>query len=259
VRGRDFSQTDTADARPVAIVNETLAGRLWPGLDPIGQRLRDTDAKAPWREVVGVVRDAKYLNLTEPPRGLYYSPARQQPGSQLSLVVRTAGDPRAALSPLTEIARSLDPDLPLFQVQTLEDVVRRTLNLQRATASLLGVFGALTLLLAAIGVYGITANSVSLRTREVGIRMALGARARDVSRMFVREGLSLSFIGVAAGLAISTAASRLLTAFLFGLEPTDTMTFAGGSAILCLVAVAASYFPARRAARVDPLVALRDQ
>jgi ABC-type antimicrobial peptide transport system permease subunit len=160
---------------------------------------------------------------------------------------------------LTDIARDLDPDLPLFKVQTLEENMRHSVNLQRAVASLLGVFGGLTLLLAAIGIYGVAAHSVSLRTREVGIRMSLGARAMDVSRMFVREGLSLSLFGVAAGLGISAAVSKLLTTFLFGLTPTDTMTFVGGSTILCLVAVVASYLPARRAARVDPLVALRHE
>ena len=259
VRGRDFSETDTADAPPVAIVNETLGQRLWPAIDPIGKRLRVADSTEPWRDVIGVVRDAKYFRLTEAPRGAYYSPARQQPGSQASLVVRTAGDQSAALSSLTDIARDLDPDLPLFKVQTLEENMRHSVNLQRAVASLLGVFGGVTLLLAAIGIYGVAAHSVSLRTREVGIRMSLGARAMDVSRMFVREGLSLSLFGVAAGLGISAAISKLLTAFLFGLTPTDTMTFVGGSTILCLVAVVASYLPARRAARVDPLVALRHE
>jgi predicted permease len=259
VRGREFVQTDTAAAPPVAIVNETLARRLWPGVDPIGMRVRVDDAKEPWREVVGVARDAKYLRLTESPRGAYYVPIQQHPASAASLVVRTIGDTHAALSSLTDLTRDLDRDLPLFKAQTLDERIRHTVNLQRAAASLFGVLGSLTLLLAAIGIYGVAAHSVSLRTREVGIRMSLGARASDVFRLFVRESFSLSLIGVAIGVAISAAASKLLTTFLFGLTPTDTMTFVGGSAILCLVAVVASYLPARRAAGVDPLVALRHE
>jgi putative ABC transport system permease protein len=246
-----------ADGPLVAIVNETLARRLWPGGDPLGKRLRGGDEKEPWRDVVGVVRDVKSANLTESARGAFYVPVRQRADSPLSLVVRTAGDAAAALSSITDIARNLDGDLPLFEVQTLEQSVRRAVNLRRASASLFGVFGGLTLLLAAIGVYGVTAHSVSLRTREVGIRMSLGARATDVFRMFVGESLSLSFVGVAVGLGISAAVSRLMTAFLFGLTSMDTVTFVAGSTILCLVALAASYIPARRAALVDPLTALR--
>ncbi|HYT73149.1 MAG TPA: ABC transporter permease [Vicinamibacterales bacterium] len=257
VRGREFTDGDTAQGLPVAIVNETLARRLWPDVDPIGQRLRVDNAKEPWRDVVGVARDAKYLFLTEPPRAAYYVPIRQHPVSAASLLIRTAGDPRVALSTLTDVARSLDRDLPLFKVQTLDETIRHSVNLQRAVAALLGVFGGLTLLLAAVGIYGVAAHSVSQRTREVGIRMSLGARAADVFRMVVRESLSLSIIGVAIGLGISAAVSRVLTAFLFGLTPTDTLTFIGGSAILCLVAVVASYVPAHRAAHMDPLVALR--
>jgi putative ABC transport system permease protein len=259
VRGRDFSATDAAEAPLVAIVNQTLARRLWPGADPIGKRVRVANPNEPWREVIGVVADVKFASLTESPRGAYYVPLRQRAASPLSLVVRTAGDSRAALSSIADIARNLDRDLPLFQAQTLEDGVRQAVSLQRAAASLFGVLGGLALLLAAIGVYGVAAHSVSLRTREVGIRMSLGARATDVFRMFVRENLSLSLIGVAIGLGISAAVSKLLTTFLFGLTATDAMTFIGGAAILCLVAVVATYLPARRAARVDPTVALRHQ
>jgi putative ABC transport system permease protein len=257
VRGRDFSAADKGDTPRVVIVSEALARRLWPGGDPIGQRLREADPSQPWREVVGVVRDAKYTRLTEEARGAYYAPLWQRAASPLSLVVRTSGDSPAVLSMLTDIAHSLDRNLPLFHAQTLEDSIHRTVNLQRAAASLLGVFGALALILASIGVYGVVAHSVSMRTREVGIRMSLGARAADVFRLFVRESLSLAFIGVALGLGISAATSRLLTSFLFGLTATDGITFIGGSIVLCLVTVVATFLPAHRAAHVDPLVALR--
>jgi ABC-type antimicrobial peptide transport system permease subunit len=158
---------------------------------------------------------------------------------------------------LTNIAHDLDPNLPLVKLQTLDEQIHRSVNLQRAVASLLGVLGGLTLLLATVGLYGVAAHSVSLRTREVGIRMSLGARAADVFRMIVRENLSLSLVGVAFGLGISIAGSKILTSFLFGLTSTDPLTLIGASMILCLVTIIASVIPARRAARLDPLTALR--
>jgi putative ABC transport system permease protein len=257
LRGRDFSDTDTADAPPVAIVSDTAARRLWPGADPLGRSVRGVDSNAPWREVVGVVGDVRHGSLTESAQAAYYLPLSQHADSPLSLVVRGAADPAALLRSLADVAHDLDRDLPLFNMRTLEAGVRRSLNLRRASASLFAVFGGLAVLLAAIGVYGVVAHSVSLRTREVGIRMSLGARAADVFRMFVRESLRLSLVGVAIGLGISAAMSKLLTSFLFGLTATDTVTFAGASAILCVVAMVATCLPARRAAHVDPLVALR--
>jgi putative ABC transport system permease protein len=259
VRGREFSEADTADAPAVVILNETLARRLWPEADPIGRRLRITGGKEPSAEIVGVVRDVKYASLTEPSRPGCYVPLKQRRHAPLSLVVRTAGDSTATLASLSEIARGLDRDLPLFDSQTLESIVHQAVNVQRASASLFAVFGGLALMLAAIGVYGVVAHSVSVRTREVGIRMSLGARTADVVGLFVSEGVTLSLIGVGAGLALSTAASRLLNRFLFGLAPTDLATFAGGAAILSVVVLSASYIPARRAARVEPLAALRQE
>jgi predicted permease len=258
VRGREFAQADIAGAAPVAIVNETLAQRLWPGADPVGKQVRAVDNKEPWREVIGVAKEAKYLFLTEPRRAAYYVPLRSEV-ARAALLVRSAGDSRAALSSLTNIARDLDPDLPLFKVQTLDQQIHRSVNLQRAIASLLTVLGGLALLLAAVGLYGVAVHSVSLRTREVGIRMSLGARATDVFRMVIGENLSLSIVGVAIGLGISGAGSKILTSFLYGLTATDMLTFVGGSMILCLVAVVASYVPARRAAHLDPLIALRHE
>jgi putative ABC transport system permease protein len=254
VRGRAFTQADVAADAPVAIVNDTVAQRLWPGVDPIGKRLHEADSKEPWREIIGVVRDSKFLSLTESARGAYYVPLRSPAAT---FVVRTAGTPEATLSALRGVARDLDPDLPVSQAQTMADRIRRTVNLRRAVVSLLSVLGVLTLVLASVGIYGVAAHSVSMRIREVGIRMSLGARGSDVLRMIVRETLSLSLIGVAVGLAISVAGSMLLASFLFGVTPTDAATFTGGAVILCLVSLAASYIPARRAARLDPLMALR--
>src|SRR5262249_28653755 len=156
-----------AGAPLVAIVNETLARRLWPDTDPLGRRFRVDDPKEPWREVVGVVHDAKSGDLTESPRGTYYLPLRQHPDSPLSLVVRAAGDSSAMLSSLADIVRDLDRDLPVFQSQPLDELIRRAVRLRRAATSLFAVFGGLTLLLAGMGIYGVAAHSVSLRTREV--------------------------------------------------------------------------------------------
>ncbi len=259
LRGREFSRADLTDVAPVAIVNETLAQRLWPGSDAIGKRLRVVDSKESWHDVIGVAHDAKYLFLSESPRAAYYAPLRHEAVSRCSVLIRVARDSRAALSSLTNIAHDLDPDLPVVKLQTLEQQIHRSMDLKRAVASLLSVLGGLTLLLAAVGLYGVAAHSVSLRTREVGIRMSLGARAADVFRMVIRENLSLSLIGVVIGVGISVAGSRILTAFLFGLTSTDPLTFVGSSTILCLVTMIASYIPARRAANLAPLAALRHE
>jgi ABC-type antimicrobial peptide transport system permease subunit len=158
---------------------------------------------------------------------------------------------------MRDIARDFDPDLPVSVAQTMDDRIRRTVNVRRAVVSLLSVLGGLTLLLASVGIYGVAAHSVSMRTREVGIRMSLGARGSDVLRMIVRESLSLSLIGVAAGLGISIVGSMILASLLFGVTSADAATFTGGAVILCLVTLLASYIPARRAAHLDPLLALR--
>ncbi|HZM59476.1 MAG TPA: ABC transporter permease [Vicinamibacterales bacterium] len=254
VRGREFTPADVAADAPVAIVDETIARRLWPGSDPIGKRVQNSNEKEPWREVVGIARDAKFLSLTESARGTYYVPLRP---AAATFVARTTGAPQAALAAMRDIARDLDPDLPASAAQTMDERIRRTVNLQRAVVAMLGVLGSLTLLLASVGIYGVAAHNVSMRTREVGIRMSLGARGGDVLRMIVRENFSLSLIGVAVGLGISIAGSMILASFLFGVTSTDAATFTGGAAILCVVTLLASYIPARRAAHLDPLLALR--
>jgi predicted permease len=255
--GRDFTDNDNASAAPVVIVNGSLARVLWPGADPIGKRLRMSGNDEPLREVVGVAADIKYRNLSEERRAFLYLPQRQRPSAALSLVVRTTGDPAGMILPVARVARALDPQLPLYNVMTLGQMLRQSADIQQAASAMLGVFGALALLLAALGMYGVTAHSVAMRTREIGIRMSLGARTGDVLSLFVREGVGRSLVGVAIGLVLSAAVSILAARFLFGLGAMDMLAFAGGAVILCAVAAVASYVPARRAAKVDPVVALR--
>jgi predicted permease len=261
VVGREFSATDTPSGTQVAIVNETLARTLWPGQNAIGKRVREPWQGSPLREVVGVARDGKYEHLSEGPTNFYYVPTAQ--GGRLSdvtLVARTTGvGATPATQSLAAVFRALDPNVPLFRVTTLADNIRGTVDGQRAGATLLGVFGALALILAALGIYGVVSHGVTLRTREIGIRMSLGAQRGTVLAQFVREGLTLTLIGVGVGAAASVAVSGVLKTFLYGLAATDVVTFVLGALVLCVVALVASLVPARRAARVDPMVALRSE
>ncbi len=258
LNGRDFTTRDATGSPLVAIVNQTLAQRLWPGQDPIGKRLRFSHRNSPFLEVVGVARDGKYHELTERPRGFVYVPERQQADlSDITLIVRAAGDPRSLLPVVGQAIHGLDPTLPLFQAMTLQDALQQRLEKERGASSVLGVFGGLALLLAALGLYGVMAYAVAQRTREVGVRMALGAARGQVLQQFVGEGLWLAGIGIAVGLVLAAALTRVIERFLYGITPTDVLTFALCAALLGSVAALASFIPARRAARVDPMVALR--
>jgi predicted permease len=259
LRGRDFTTHDVKGAVPVAIVNETLARRLWPDQDPLGKRLRITwGDDEPFLEVVGVAKDGKYHELTERPRGFLYVPERQGAVlSDITLLVRSASDPRPMIPALGEAIHALDRNLPLFQIVTLEDALRERLDKERGASAVLGVFGGLALLLAALGLYGVMAYAVTQRTREVGVRMALGAASQQVLRQFVGEGLRLAAVGIAIGLVLGVALTRVISQFLYGITATDALTFALCAAVLGAVAALASFVPARRAAKVDPMVALR--
>jgi predicted permease len=256
-RGREFTSQDRAGAPPVVMINETLARRLWPGEDPIGKRLRVGGESDPGAEVIGVAGDGKYKTLGENARPYIYHPLLQSYASKMTLVVRTTGSPETLSAAVREQIRSLDPNLPVSQITTLSEQVAFALFPARLAAALLGAFGLLALGLAATGIYGVIAYSVSQRTQEFGIRMALGADGADVRRLVLREGLKVVLIGVTAGLALSLVVTRLIAGFLYDVGANDPLTFVAVPALLTAVALLACYLPARRATKVDPMEALR--
>jgi putative ABC transport system permease protein len=258
VKGRTFASTDNASSPKVAVVNEQLAATLWPNESPIGRHLRS--GGNPWTyEVIGVVRNGRYRRLAERVQEGYYwtSSLQQALGTQVTLVVRGKNGTADAINAARNAHQAIDPNLPGMRIETLDAAIARTVEGQRAGAALLGVFGMLGLGLAAFGIFGVIAQGVAARTREIGIRMSLGATASGVVRSFVREGLWLTVIGGAIGVALSLAGSKVLASLLFGLTSTDVLTFVGATVALMGVAALASFVPARRAAKVDPLIALR--
>lgn len=259
VQGRGFTDADDASAPRVAVINETLARMTWPGEDPIGRRLRpgDETSQAPWQTVIGVIRDAHRAEVTRAIRPEIYSSTLQITPRTQTLFIKTAGDPDAIVASVRREVQAIDPQLPLFRVTTLEREIGATLARPRFQAVLLAVFAAIALLLAAIGIYGVTSHAVGQRTQEVGIRMAMGAARRDVLRLILLQHLRPAVIGLAVGLAGAMALSRFLRSLLFGVGATDPATFTLVAVVLLLVAAGACWIPARRATRVDPVVALR--
>jgi predicted permease len=255
-KGRYFDDRDVKDAPETAIVNESLAQRFWPNEDPVGKRLELSD-KGPWRTVVGVVRDAKEFSVdNDVPIGIYF-PAGQLPIRSMFLVVRASSDPASMTATITKEIQALDPELPAFDVRTMEGRLSDSLARQRFSTFLLGVFAAVALLLAAIGIYGVLAYSINQRTHEIGIRLALGAQPANISRMVIRQSFVLVTAGVVIGLGGAFALTRVMASLLYGVSATDAATFLIPPLILAGVALVASYLPARRAAKVDPMIALR--
>ncbi|HVF23947.1 MAG TPA: ABC transporter permease [Pyrinomonadaceae bacterium] len=255
VAGRDFNAQDRQGAPQVVIVNEVLARRYFGG-NALGRRLR-LGPEEPFREIVGVARNAKYRNLREEPLPFIYTPLAQDPQSSMTLMVRTAGDPTALVGAVRNEMRALNKDVPLFAVETMKERIGSELAADRMIAVLLSVFGGAALLLATIGIYGVMGYAVAQRTHEIGIRIALGAEQRDILRLIVGQGMILVVIGAGIGLALALAATRLLKSVLFGVSATDPLTFVSVVVVLVGVALLACYLPARRAMKVDPLVALR--
>jgi predicted permease len=257
LRGREFTEADREGAPGTVVINETLATRLWANEDALGKRVSINGPKGPFLEVVGVARDSKYRTLGETPRPYVYLPLSQSYDPKMTLVVRTTGEPKALTPIVREQIRALNPNLPIADVQTLREQLELTLLPSRIAAWTLGGFGALALLLAGIGIYGVVSYGAAQRTREIGVRMALGAKESDVLGLVLWDGLIVIGAGLAIGLLLAAAATRVIASFLYGVGATDPLTFVAVPLLLGAVALVASYIPARRAVKVDPLVALR--
>jgi predicted permease len=245
----------------VAIINETLARRFFPNEDPLGKRLRiGNPASNPVpSEIIGIVQDTAIRSIGEEPQSATYRPLAQQHSSHQTLVLHTAGNPNALLPAVRREVQMLDENLPVQEIKTLEEIVGFAFWPMRTGAGLVGAFGLLGWLLASVGLYGVMSYAVAARTREIGVRMALGAQTSNVLTLIVRQGLTLSLLGVGAGLLLATAVTRVLQRFLFGVGATDPVTFVGVALLLTSIALMACWLPARRATKVDPLQALRSE
>lgn len=258
ISGRIFTDEDRPGATPVIIVNQTLANRFWPNGDALGKRMRFTGPldQSPWLQVVGIVQDVKHeLNIPITPD--FYLPHAQDPWNAMSLVAKTSIEPSSLAGAVREQVWSIDKDQPVFDVRTMEHVRSLSMSVYSFAFGTLSIFAAIALILAAIGIYGVMAYAVSQRTHEIGIRMALGARTSDVLRLVIQGGMAMAVIGVIAGLAVAWAATRFMKSLLVEVSPTDALTLSLVSFVLLIVALLACYVPARRATKVDPLVALR--
>lgn len=255
LRGRTFTTLDRAGAPDVAIINETLASRIWPGEDAIGKTFRNEERVV---TVVGIARDGKYRSLGESPRGFVFVPLAQRYIGEMSLLVRTTPG-RSLAGPIRKLVADLDPSLPILNARTMEEHAAVGLFPQRVALWVAGALGAVALLLALIGIYGVTAYGVAQRTREIGIRVALGSSRGGVLGLVVGQGMRLGGLGVLLGIAVAAAATRLLEGLLFGVAGTDPIALGSAAGGLLLAALAASWIPARRAARIEPMVALRQE
>ncbi len=260
LRGRSFVEADNESGLPVALINAALARRYWPNEDPVGKRIlqghRSSGAN-PWITIVGLVGDTKLYGLANPSRFEVYLPFRQRPQDDMSLLVRSTADPASLTAAIRQAVAAIDKDQPVFGIATMQELVDESVGTRRLTLILLGLFSSLALILAAIGIYGVVSYSVALRTHEIGIRMALGAQPKDVLRLVLGQGARLAFWGAAIGLVAALGFTRLLSSLLYSVSASDPLTFAVVAVLLVLIALAASYIPARRALRVDPMVALR--
>ncbi len=261
VMGRGFGPRDTPQSQAVVVVNETLARNLYPGVSPIGRHVAIEGEKRPDLEIVGVVKDAKYQSLRDKPTAMFFVDLEQNkiPDTFNDLVVRVAVKPEALMSQIRAAIHAVDPNLAVWDVMTLSEAVDRSLGQEKLLAKLASFFGALALLLSSIGLYGVMAYSVARRTNEIGIRMALGAQPGAVLGMVLRESLVVVGLGLIAGIPAALACGRYVSSQLYGLAPNDPVTIVGAAALLIAVALIASYLPARRAALLDPLTALREE
>jgi putative ABC transport system permease protein len=259
VQGRVLSDRDTNSSPPVVVVNETMARLAWPGENPIGKRIRSnlSFAGAAVREVVGVVGDVRQTGLQDRPQPACYVPHRQVPFGSMTFVVRTSGDATHAVPTLQRAIWTINPRVSFAGIETLNDLLRDTLAARRFTLALLSGFSVIAIVLASVGLYGLVSFSVSERTAEIGIRLALGAGKDSVVGLVMRQGMTIAASGLAGGMALSFVVTRYLSAMLFGVTPTDPITFSMLAIVVVTISALACYLPARRATRVDPLVAIR--
>jgi putative ABC transport system permease protein len=256
LRGRAFDETDGADRPFVAVISASAAQRFWPNGNPIGQRF---SINKPEIIIVGIVADVHSASLATAPRPTIYAPYRQDPWPSMVFTLRTTGAPSGLTAAVRDAIWSVDKEQPIGEVRTMDEQLSNSLSRRRFSVTLLAAFGGVAVSLAAIGLYGVLAFIVAQRRREIGVRMALGATPGAVITDVLGHGLRLTGLGVAAGVVLALAATRLLNALLFGTSPTDAATFAAAAALLVVIAAAASLVPALRASRVDPLIALRDE
>ena len=257
--GRLFAEGDDRKAPNIALIDDALARRYFADRDPVGRRIKrgPRASNAPWTTIVGVVGNIKTDGFDKPDQPHLYLPILQSPGYAMAVYLRTDANPTSLTQSLREQVRAVDPNLPIFGERTMENVVSDSLAQRRFAMQVVGLFGLLAMMLAGIGIYGVMANSVSQRTREIGIRLALGASRGAILRWVLRQGMTLIVVGVSVGLVGAFALTRLLRSLLFGVAPTDLVTYVCLAALLALVALLACYIPARRATKIDPLIALR--
>jgi putative ABC transport system permease protein len=256
-KGREFSSADHERAPMVIIINETMAKRYWPNENPLGQRIKETSNERAWREIVGIVGSVRHRARGEEPRPEMFVPWSQVPAPNLNVAVRTQAEPASFATTLRHAVTAIDPNLPVFEMRTMEERLFESVAQPRFRMALLGTFAALALAMAVVGLYAVVAFTVAQRTHEVGIRMALGAQRRDVIGLVLGHGIKLVGLGIVIGLAGAWALTRVLTTLLYEVKPTDPLTFLAVPVVLIAAAILACWLPARHAARVDPLTALR--
>jgi putative ABC transport system permease protein len=258
VRGRLFTDFDDDTAPGVAVINEAMARTWWPGADPLGQHVKLSRVARGWTTIVGVVADARTRSLEDANVPVIYASAYQRAQKHLAIFLRGHMDAAAVTNQVREQVQAIDPTLPVFGTQQLVETVAASLSERRFAIEIVGLFAMTALLLAALGMYGVIAYLVSQRTHEIGVRLALGADGRAIVRTIVSQGLGLVAAGAALGLVCAAVVARLMAGLLYAVQPVDPATFAGVAATLTVVAWCACYIPARRAVRIDPLLALRD-
>ncbi|MCI0350293.1 MAG: FtsX-like permease family protein, partial [Acidobacteriales bacterium] len=257
--GRLVTEQDVAANTGAVLINDAMAKRFWPGEDPVGKRISTATVtgQEQWRTIVGVVGSVRHLGMEVEPRPEVYYHTSTFPPFGPVFVIRTTSDPKSLIAAVRATVRGIDRDLPISNVNTMEQLVAQSLAQRRFAMLLLGIFAGLALLLAGVGIYGVISYSVTQRTQEIGVRMALGARAADVLKLVVGQGMVMTAIGIGVGLIASVALTRLMSNWLFNVSATDPLTFALVALLLAAVALLACYIPARRATKVDPMTALR--